>query len=268
MEREGSMKRITIGLLTLICLGAFAVPLGALEVPVLKGHVNDYANMFQKPTIASLEYDLAELEKNESTQVVVLTIPSLQGEVLEEFSIKVAEKWKIGQAKLDNGVIVLVVKQDRKIRIEVGRGLEGKLTDLYAGRIIDECFKPSFKADKYDQGILQGVNCVRLAVQGEFPGMEKDPAIKKSIWKRDWFLPVAIFGGTVLFVVLLLFFINMLGSARGGSSGGSSGDGGSSSNDSGGSSSSSSSSSSDSSSGGDCSGGGGDFGGGGASSDY
>ncbi|MEW6586145.1 MAG: TPM domain-containing protein, partial [Nitrospirota bacterium] len=101
----------------------FVAPAHALDVPPLQGYVNDYAGMMSSRTKTTLENELRSFEQTDSTQIVILTIPSLEGEVLEEFSIKVADAWKIGQATKDNGVILLVAKQERKIRIEVGRGL-------------------------------------------------------------------------------------------------------------------------------------------------
>ena len=99
----------------------------------LSGHVNDTAGMLHASTKQQLEAVLTDLEKTDSTQVAVLTIDSLEGDSLEDFSMRVAEQWKIGQKGSDNGAILLVARQDRKIRIEVGYGLEGKLTDLMAG---------------------------------------------------------------------------------------------------------------------------------------
>lgn len=140
----------------------------ALEVPKLTGYVNDYAGMISAQTKPSLEEQLQEFEKSDSTQIVVVTIPSLQGEVLEDFSIKVAEAWKIGQQGKDNGIILLIAKEERKIRIEVGRGLEGKLTDLASGRIIDQVIKPSFKSGDFDGGISAGVSALIQVTRGEF----------------------------------------------------------------------------------------------------
>ena len=99
----------------------------ALEVPPLKGRVNDYAGILSSATTRQLEGILGDLEKTDSTQIAVLTIPSLEGEVLEQFSIKVADQWKIGRADFDNGAILLIALKERKIRIEVGYGLEGSL---------------------------------------------------------------------------------------------------------------------------------------------
>ncbi len=150
-----------------------------LEVPPLRGYVNDYANIMSPSTRAMLETELKAFEQSDSTQMVILTIPSLQGEVLEEFSIKVAEKWKIGQQGKDNGLILLVAIQERKIRIEVGRGLEGKLTDLMAGRIIDFVIKPSFKRGDYNGGFVAGMHALIDATRGEFKA-EPRPTKRKS----------------------------------------------------------------------------------------
>ena len=142
--------------------------LQALDVPVLKGHVNDYAAMLSPAGQRQLEAVLTDFEQKESTQIVVLTIASLEGDSLEDFSIRVAENWKIGQSGADNGAILLIAKNDRKIRIEVGYGLEGSLTDLVAGRIIRNVITPRFKLGQFDQGITEGVAAMIGVVKGEF----------------------------------------------------------------------------------------------------
>jgi uncharacterized protein len=144
------------------------VSLHALDVPKLQGYVNDYGVMISAPTREKLENELRALEQTDSNQIVILTIPSLEGEALEDFSIKVAEAWKIGQKTKDNGVILLVAKQERKIRIEVGRGLEGRLTDLMSGRIMDLVMKPRFKRGDFDGGFMAGVSALIDATRGEF----------------------------------------------------------------------------------------------------
>ena len=110
------------GLLLLVML---LVPLGAyaLTVPSLKGRVNDYAQMLSPAAVQHIDRVLQDLETSDSTQIVVLTIPSLEGDSLEDFSIRVAEQWRIGQKNLDNGAILLIAKAERKLRIEVGYGL-------------------------------------------------------------------------------------------------------------------------------------------------
>ncbi len=195
------MKRLAVLLMLSIVL---PLGLGALDVPVLKGRVNDYANMLSPGTIAALEAKLADFEKSDSTQVAVLTVPSLQGEVLEEFSIKVAEKWKIGQKKLDNGAILLVAKEDRKMRIEVGYGLEGKLTDLRSGRIIDNIIKPSFTAGDYDRGITEGVDAIMQTVKGEYTAADAPTPAGKG--DDPWRFGVP---GLIVF-----FFIGIIGKIK------------------------------------------------------
>ncbi len=145
----------------------------ALDVPALEGRVNDYGQILSSTTEAHIDQLLASLEQSDSTQIAVLTIPSLKGEVLEEFSLKVVEDWKIGEAGLDNGALLLVAVGDRKVRIEVGYGLEGTLTDLRAGRIIRNEILPEFKKGDFDQGIIAGVNAMMQTVKGEYSANQK-----------------------------------------------------------------------------------------------
>ncbi len=112
---------------------------------------------------------LAALERSDSTQVVVLTIPTLDGEDIESFALRAAhDTYHLGQKGKDNGVLLLVVRDDHKVRIEVGYGLEGKLTDLLAGRIIDDVMVPRFRAGDFEGGIAAGVVAIGQAVRGEF----------------------------------------------------------------------------------------------------
>jgi uncharacterized protein len=159
-----------------ILLFILALPLQAiaLDVPTLRGHVNDYAAMLSPESAQELETTLTDFERSDSTQIVVLTIPTLDGETLEDYSIKVAEAWRIGQKKVDNGVILLIAKQERKIRIEVGRGLEGKLTDLVSGRIIQGEIAPRFKTGDIDGGIKAGVTAIMAVVKGEYTADPRD----------------------------------------------------------------------------------------------
>jgi uncharacterized protein len=140
----------------------------AIEVPKLTARVNDYAAILSPTTRQQLEDSLAKLEQEESTQIAVLTVTSLQGAVLEEFSLKVAEAWRLGQKGRDNGALLLIAKNDRKLRIEVGYGLEGRLTDLAAGRIIRDVITPRFREGNFDQGVSEGVAAMISTVRGEF----------------------------------------------------------------------------------------------------
>ncbi len=139
-----------------------------LDVPPLAGRVNDTAGMLSVETRQRLETELAAFEQTESTQIVLLTIPSLEGEPIEQFGIKVAEAWRIGRKGLDSGVILILSQQERKIRIEVGRGLEGRLTDLVSGRIIRNEMAPRLKNNDPNGGISAGVQSIMAAVKGEY----------------------------------------------------------------------------------------------------
>ena len=151
----------------------------ALEVPKNTGYVNDLAGLISSATELKIENFLRGFEASDSTQLVVLTVDSLQGEALEEYSLKVAENWGIGQKGKDNGALLLIAKQERKIRIEVGYGLEGKLTDLLAGRIIDNDITPHFKAGDYEGGVVAGITGMAEAVRGEYQGTGTTSSKKK-----------------------------------------------------------------------------------------
>jgi uncharacterized protein len=170
------MKAILI-LILLFCLPTVGT---ALDVPPLKAHVNDYANILSPAAAQKIEDELTAFETSDSTQIAVLTIPSLEGENLEEYSIKVADAWRIGQKGKDNGAILLVSKGDRKIRIEVGRGLEGTLTDLLSGRIIRNEIAPRFKQGDFDGGVEAGVSAIMSVVKGEYTATPQDLVQKKK----------------------------------------------------------------------------------------
>ncbi|HWI39909.1 MAG TPA: TPM domain-containing protein, partial [Verrucomicrobiae bacterium] len=153
----------------------------ALDVPQLQGHVNDYARMLSPDASARVESALQEFESKESTQIVVLTLPSLEGETMEEFSIRVAEAWKLGHKGVDNGVILLLAQKERKIRIEVGRGLEGRLTDLTSGRIIRGEIAPRLRSGDADGAISAGVAALMEVVKGEAGAKPDLRQGKKSI---------------------------------------------------------------------------------------
>src|SRR5437867_5977173 len=139
----------------------------ALEVPPLRGRINDYASMIQPDKARELESRLSDFERDTGHQVAVLTIPSLKGDALEDFSIRVAENWKIGQKSFDNGAILLVAQKEHKLRIEVGYGLEGVLPDAIANRIINEIIVPHFRENDYSGGIEAGVNAILQVTKGE-----------------------------------------------------------------------------------------------------
>lgn len=182
------MKTIPPRLFALLLFALLVLPTAvtgaALQVPALKSRVNDYAGMLQPATRQQLEQVLRLFEEQESTQIAVLTINTLGGDSLEEFSLRVAETWKIGQKEQDNGALLLIVRNDRKLRIEVGYGLEGSLTDLIAGRIIRDVITPHFRQGNFDQGVINGVNAMIDAVRGEFtsPQTVSRPKQSDDLW--------------------------------------------------------------------------------------
>ena len=146
----------------------------AVEVPFPSGRVTDMAGMLSSSTFAELESVLKAHEDSTSNQIVVLIIPSLEGESLEGYSIKVAETWKLGQKGKDNGVLLLVARDDRKVRIEVGRGLEGDLTDQTCGMIIRHRIVPRFRDGDFDAGVRAGVLAILEAIGGSYKPEEKE----------------------------------------------------------------------------------------------
>src|SRR5688572_3016477 len=150
---------------------ALAAPLAALDVPFLSGRVVDLAGLLTESEKQSIEQKLAAFEKKTGAQIAVLTLPGLEGEPLEDYSMRVVETWKLGRAGEDDGALLLVARDDRKMRIEVGRGLEDRVTDLVAGRILDHVMRPLFREGKFGPGIEAGVD----ALLGTLEGLEVVP---------------------------------------------------------------------------------------------
>lgn len=145
----------------------------ALSVPEKpEGVVNDYAGLLSSSAKQQLSQTLSQFEAETSNQVVVAIFPSLEGGSLEDFSIKLAEKWKVGQKDHDNGVILLIFKEDRAVRIEVGYGLEGALPDAIANQIIYNEIVPRFKEGNFDEGVTRGIGAIIQATQGEYSAKE------------------------------------------------------------------------------------------------
>ena len=189
------MRRI---LLAVLLAGVSLSPVFALDVPELKGHVNDYGSMLSPVASAALEAKLTAFEDSDSTQVVILTVPSLEGDDLEGYCIKVAEKWKIGQAKKDNGVILFASRGDKRMRIEVGRGLEGSLTDLISGRIINNIMRPKFKEGDFDGGLTAGIDAIVQVCRGEFKNDGKGEEQDSPLSSYVVFLFIALYFAIVI----------------------------------------------------------------------
>ena len=183
----------------LALLVALAPATHALDVPTLTGRVVDLADVLSTSTEAALVAQLSAHEDRTSDQVVALTIPSLDGEVLESYATRVFRTWGLGQADRENGVLLLVAVADRELRIEVGYGLEGALTDAAAGGILRSEIVPSFRNGDFDAGVLAGVEAILVSLEGSYTsraiasGADGDPGVQ---------LVVAI-----LLLVLLLTFL-------------------------------------------------------------
>jgi len=203
------MKKLIPFFILLLCY--LPIVAYSLDVPRLQGYVNDYAGMISPSAKSKIEEGLKAFEQSDSTQIVILTIPTLEGENIEEFSIKVAEAWKIGQQQKDNGILLIVSKQERKIRIEVGRGLEGRLTDLMAGRIIDQVIKPRFKQGDFDAGFIMGASALIGAARGEFKAEQRP--IQRGQKGFPPFLTFLLFFG--IFVLVLGSFSRIVGGIAG-----------------------------------------------------
>ena len=167
-------------------------------VPELWGQrVHDEAHALKQETADQLEKELKSYEDSTTNQVAILIVQSLDGEVLETYSLRVAEKWKLGQKGKDNGVLLFIAVDDHKMRIEVGQGLEGVLTDAQSSRIIRNEIAPEFRRGDYDAGIKAGVNGIVKAIAGEYKADEVDASSSGdlSIGQR------ILFGGFILLVL-------------------------------------------------------------------
>lgn len=155
-----------VSLLALLVCWAFAA-LADVAVPPLSGRVVDQTGTLSAGDISSLTQTLKDLEARKGSQVAVLIVPTTAPETIEQYSIRVAEAWKIGRRKIDDGALLVVAKDDHKLRIEVGYGLEGSLTDVTASRIINEIIVPKFRSGDFAGGISAGVARIVAVIDGE-----------------------------------------------------------------------------------------------------
>ena len=196
----------------ILALGLFAPGrlLSDVEVPALRSYVTDQTNTLSPQEWEQLERTLEGYHRSTSSQFVVLIIPSLDGGSLEEFSMAVAEKNQIGTKGKDNGLLFLVVVNDRKMRFEVGYGLEPVLTDALTSVIIRDVIAPEFRAGRYGAGIAAGMDAAMRAATGEFTAPEPRPETRSK--SRG-------VGGLVFFLIVF-FLLTRLGRRRGGRGGG------------------------------------------------
>jgi uncharacterized protein len=160
------MNAARASLLALLLCWAVAA-FADVAVPPSSGRVVDQTGTLSSGDIASLTQTLRALELRKGSQVAVLIVPTTQPETIEQYSIRVAEAWKIGRKKIDDGALLVVAKNDRKLRIEVGYGLEGALNDVTAKRIIDEIITPKFRSGDFVGGISEGVDRIIGVIDGE-----------------------------------------------------------------------------------------------------
>lgn len=165
--RRATWRAVPVRLgLCLFLLWATAAP-AQVPVPPLRAPVTDLTGTLSAEQIATLDRQLRELEARKGSQVAVLLVPTTQPETIEQYSIRVAEQWKLGRAGISDGVLLLVAKDDRSVRIEVGYGLEGALPDVIANRITDQVIVPRFRAGDFYGGIAAAIERIAAVIEGE-----------------------------------------------------------------------------------------------------
>ena len=167
--------KITLRLSLLLATLLAASILTGADIPYMTGRITDNAQILSPETLRLLTERLKEHEDRTTNQIAVLTVPTIHGESIEEYAVDVFEEWKLGQKEKDNGILIVVIPNDRRMRIEVGYGLEPTLTDGMAGQIIQSIMTPRFKDGDFDGGITDGVNAVINVLGGaELPEMAHD----------------------------------------------------------------------------------------------
>ncbi len=156
-----------ISILLQITLSQNLVAQDLAEIPPLKSRVTDTTGTLTKNQASELESILRSFQLQKGAEIVLLIVPSVKPETIESYSIRLAEKWKIGRKKIDDGAILLVAKNDKKVRIEVGYGLEGAIPDITANRIIRKLIIPYFKEDNFYMGVRSGLMAMINAASGE-----------------------------------------------------------------------------------------------------
>lgn len=210
------MRLVKASLLALLLFCCGVPAFADVAVPALTGRVVDQTGTLSSSEQADLSRALADFEKRKGSQIAVLIVPTTQPESIEQFSIRVAEAWKIGRSKVDDGAILLVAKNDRKLRIEVGYGLEGALTDATTKRIIDEIIAPRFKSGDFAGGITAGAERMMKVIDGEpLPAPPSRPEWSSTSWFEDNLLdlaPFLMFGGLFVGGILRILLGRLLGS--------------------------------------------------------
>ncbi len=186
-----------------------------IAIPEINSRVTDLTQTLSPQQQAQLDSKLAAFEQQKGSQIAVLILPSTQPEDIAQYSIRVVEKWKIGREKIDDGLLILVAKEDRKIRIEVGYGLEGAIPDLTAKRVINEIISPQFKQGNFYGGLDAGVDKLIGLINGEALPAPKATAASGS--NLENLLPILLFGGLISGLFLRSLLGTFAGSAVNGS---------------------------------------------------
>ena len=207
------MNAARASLLALLLCWAFAA-LADVAVPPLTGRVVDQTGTLSSSDVAALTQTLKDLEARKGSQVAVLIVPTTAPETIEQYSIRVAEAWKVGRRKIDDGALLVVAKDDHKLRIEVGYGLEGALTDVTARRIIDEIITPKFRSGDFAGGISAGIDRIVGVIDGEpLPAPEPEAQSFRGEDRYDiLFNPLILFGVFAVGGVLRTLLGRLLGS--------------------------------------------------------
>jgi uncharacterized protein len=209
------MKIARLAILALLVAWA-SIARADVAIPELTGRVVDQTGTLTSGDIASLTQTLKNLELRKGSQVAVLIVPTTQPETIEQFSIRVADAWKIGRKKIDDGALLVIAKNDRKLRIEVGYGIEGALTDVTARRIIDEDITPRFRTGDFAGGVAAGVRRIVAVIDGEpLPAPQPEASHGGDL---DWtsvgqFAPFIIIGSIIAGGMLRTLFGRLIGSA-------------------------------------------------------
>jgi uncharacterized protein len=191
------MKVARAPLVALLLCWAFAA-FADVAVPPLVGRVVDQTATLSASEIDGLQQTIRSFEASKGSQIAVLIVPTTSPETIEQYSIRAAEAWKIGRKKVDDGVLLVIAKNDRKLRIEVGYGLEGALTDVTSKRIIDEVITPNFKRGDFSGGIAQGVSSMMRIIDGEkLPAPPPPPRQQQNSNLLDHIDPGLAFFGVI-----------------------------------------------------------------------
>jgi uncharacterized protein len=184
-----------------------------VAVPALTSPVTDLTNTLSANEVEQMKSNLLQYEQQTTNQIAVLIVPTTQPEDSASYSVKVFDSWKLGKKGVDNGVLVLVAKNDREIRITVGRGLEGSLTDVASRRIIRDVMLPRFREGKYFAGINDGLERVKQVIGGDVTYDDKEPLRDAQQRQRDTQIPwpVIVFGAFAVGSILRAMFGRMLG---------------------------------------------------------